>query len=462
MHISRRTFLAAAGAALVAPPRAHAQRRPNILFIFTDDQALWAMGCSGNGDAHTPNMDRIAAEGVYLSNAFVTTPVCSPSRVGLLTGRFGSEAGITDWIHPKHEPELGLKPGTPTWVAALRDAGYRTGLIGKWHLGTQDRYHPSVFGYDYFMGFREGGNKVENPMLEVDGVEQEVSGLTMDILTDDAVKFIETSEGPWMLSVHYRAPHSPWKPVKPEDAAPYDDEAITLPDPEVDDLDVDRVDRVMREYLASTSGVDRNVGRILESLDTTGLAEDTVVIFTSDHGYNVGHHGILHKGNGWWITKSGLKLKDPERRRPNMWDHSMRVPALVRWPGRIEAGSRVEQCITNIDWYATLLAMADVSAEPHRYSRNFLPLLEGRSIPWDDTFYGEYGMHHYSDVDMRVVRTPDWKLVRDLKNEDRHELYDLVNDPGERMNQINNPMFAGRIAELDKELERRMSVLRPI
>src|SRR5690606_14875670 len=127
-------------------------QRPNILFILTDDQAAWAMTNAGNPDADTPAMDRLAAEGAKLTNCFVTTPVCSPSRVGLLTSRYGSETGITDWISPRPGPnrrdesQLGLDPAVPTWVRALRDAGYRTGLVGKWHLGTQDHFLPKHFG----------------------------------------------------------------------------------------------------------------------------------------------------------------------------------------------------------------------------------------------------------------------------------------------------------------------------
>ncbi len=132
--------------------------RPNVLFIVTDDQAEWAMSCSGHPDAKTPNLDRIAREGVRLTNCFTPTPVCSPSRVAILTSRYGTEVGILDWLNPNKEPERGLDPKTPAWPRLLAAAGYRTGLIGKWHLGLKDEFHPSVFGYQYFMGFRGGGN----------------------------------------------------------------------------------------------------------------------------------------------------------------------------------------------------------------------------------------------------------------------------------------------------------------
>ncbi|MCI0388296.1 MAG: sulfatase-like hydrolase/transferase [Acidobacteria bacterium] len=138
-------------------------KRPNIIFIQTDDQAAWALGVSGNRDSRTPNLDRFFREGAYLRNAFVSTPVCSPSRASLITSRYGTELGVTDWINPNIEPDIGLSPEIATWPKLLADAGYFNGLIGKWHLGTQDRFHPSKFGFKYFMGFRAGGVATKIP-----------------------------------------------------------------------------------------------------------------------------------------------------------------------------------------------------------------------------------------------------------------------------------------------------------
>ena len=143
----------------------HAEK-PNILFVLTDDQAPWAIGASGNPLAKTPHMDRLAREGVYLPNAYTVTPVCSPSRAALMTSRYGSELGITDWIHPRNEPDLGLDASLPVWPRVLQQAGYKTGLVGKWHLGLLDSQHPTQFGFDYFMGHRAGGWQTVNPILE--------------------------------------------------------------------------------------------------------------------------------------------------------------------------------------------------------------------------------------------------------------------------------------------------------
>ncbi len=420
--------------------------RPNILFVYTDDQAAWALGASGNPDAHTPNMDRLAAEGVLCTNAFVTTPVCSPARATLLTSRHGTELGITDWICPEDRPHrrdesmLGLYPGTPTWARDLQSAGYATALIGKWHLGTQDVFHPTNFGYDYFYGFREGGAKPKDPMLEVDGVEQEVPGLTTDILTDAALAWMRKRDAaePFLLSLHYRAPHGPWLPVANEDLAALDGKAMTVPEPDFPDLDTERVQRVMREYLASVAGVDRNLGRVLALLDELGIRDNTIVIFTSDHGYSIGHHGLLAKGNAGWITHAARGRPHHEKVRPNLFDHSLRVPLIVRWPEMLKAGAKMETVVTNLDWYPTLLAMAGLGAPTHPgiRGRDFLPLLRGETISWDETFYGEYSIHHYAEADLRMIRTPEGKLVRDYRNPGKDEAYDLATDPEEHQNQI--------------------------
>jgi uncharacterized sulfatase len=464
---SRRQFLRdtalGVSTAAVAGRTAAAQTEhpPNIVFILTDDQGPWALGHSGNAQAHTPNLDRLFAEGAYLRYAMVTTPVCSPSRAGLLTSRYGTELGITDWIKPargeeQNESHLGLDPAYVTWVELLQQAGYDTALIGKWHLGTMDKYHPTEFGYDHFTGFREGGAPVENLSLEVNGTERTFQGLTVDILTDAAIGYLYHAKHrkPFCLSLHYRSPHAPWKPVAPEDAAPYEEKELEIPNPDYPDLDTDRVEQVMAEYLASVTGVDRNVGRLLDTLDELGLRENTIVIFTSDHGYNVGHHGVLHKGNAHWITNAAKNLTGPERVRPNLWDTSLRVPTAVRWPGVIEPGSTMDRVVTNLDWFPTLLAMAGVDLPPALkiHGRDFLPLLRGESLEWSDEMYAEYSIHHYAEADLRAWRTDEWKLVRDFRNAGKDELYHLAADPEETTNLIEDPQYAGIFALLDEKL----------
>ena len=418
-----------------------AAERPNIVFLFTDDQAPWALGAAGHPHAITPNMDRLVREGAYLRNAFTVTPVCSPSRASLMTSRYGTELGITEWIHPRREPELGLDPKTVTWPEVLQKQGYATGLVGKWHLGVPDRFHPTKTGFDYFMGFRTGGNVPKNPTLEKDGKQQKFKGFLPDILTDHALEFVrKNKDGPFLLCLHYRAPHARWLPVPEDDWAPFKNLDPKLPHPDYPKLDVKRVKRVTREYLASVKSVDTSVGRILKALDDMKLTERTIIIFTSDHGYNMGHNGIWHKGNGHWILTDPppAVANIPRGQRPNMYDTSIRVPAIVRWPGHIKPSTTIDETISNLDWYPTILAMtgAKPPAGETIRGRNFLPLLEGNKIAWENDFYAQYSTHHQTRTQMRMYRTGDWKLIRDFLNPGRDELYDLKNDPEERKNLI--------------------------
>ena len=419
-----------------------AAERPNIIFVFTDDQASWALGASGNPLAKTPHMDRLAKEGVYLPNSFTTTPVCSPSRASLMTSRYGSELGITDWIHPKNEPKLGLDPKLPVWPRLLADAGYQTGLIGKWHLGLLDSQHPTRFGFQVFMGHRAGGWPTVNPTLEKDGKQQKFQGLTADILADHAIEYVkEHHQKPFLLCWHTRAPHTRWLPVAEEDMAPYKNLDPPIPNPDYPQLDVARVKRMTREYLASVRSVDRNLGRLLKLLDDLQLTEKTIVIFSSDHGYSMGHNGIWHKGNGHWVLKMppAATKNIPRGQRPNMYDNSVKVPTMIRWPGKIKPGTTVPETVTNLDWFPSILAMAGVSLPRSAQirGRNMVPLLQGEKISaWDNDFYAEYSTHHQSRTHMRMYRTAQWKLIRDFLNPERDELYHLATDPAETKNLI--------------------------
>jgi len=441
-------------------------QRPNVLFIFTDDQAPWAVGAAGNEQIETPNMDRLFREGAYLKNTFTVTPVCSPSRASLMTSRYGTELGITDWIKPGAEADLGLHPKTVTWPELLQQAGYKTGLVGKWHLGVPDRYHPTKTGFDYFMGFLTGGTTPNNPTLEKNGEPQKFQGLTTDILTDHAIEFLKSNhdaDQPLLLCVHYRAPHARWLPVADEDWAPYADLDPEIPNPDYPDMNVPRVKRMTREYMASISGVDRNLGRLLKTLDALEMKENTVVIFSSDHGYNMGHNGIWHKGNGHWIVNNPPPATKniPRGQRPNMYDHSIRIPTAIRWPGKVKAGAQIDETISILDFYPTLCAIAGgklPEGETIR-GRNFLPLLQGENIAdWNDDFYAEYSTHHQSRTHMRMYRTPRWKLVRDFLNPERDELYNLVDDPAESNNLIDtdDPKVQAVIDRLHAEIVAQM------
>jgi uncharacterized sulfatase len=412
---------------------------PNIIFLFTDDQAAWAVGAN-DSQAKTPHMDRLFKEGAHLENAFTVTPVCSPSRASLMTSRYGTELGITDWIHPRREPNLGLSLNHLTFPELLNAHGYFTGLVGKWHLGRTDEYHPTKMGFDYFMGHRDGGWAPVDPVLENEGQQQKFKGLTADVLGEHAIKFVRKHrEERFFLAWHTRAPHARWLPVSDEDWAPYEGFDPQLPHPDYPDLNVPRAKRMTREYLASVRSVDRNLGELLTVLEELKLTQNTVILFSSDHGYNMGHNGIWHKGNGHWLLADAPPASQniPKGQRPNMYDTSIKVPTAVWWPARIKKGIRISETVSNLDWYPTILDIAGIAQPKNTVirGRSFLPLLLGDSVPnWDNDLYAEYSTKHQSHTHMRMYRTPEWKLVRDFMNPDRDELFDLVNDPMETTN----------------------------
>ena len=418
----------------------NADDRPNLLFIVADDQAEWTMGCSDNKEAKTPNMDRLAREGVRLTNCFTPTPVCSPSRVAILTSRYGTEVGIYDWLNPNKEPLHGLDPTTVAWPRILSSAGYQTGLIGKWHLGLQEQFQPDKFGYQYFMGFLGGGTTPLNPELTVDGQKRTVKGFIVDLMTDDALEFLrKNSGGPFALSVHFREPHAPYTPLPESEATWSAGVDPAVPNPEFPKLNISKVKQLTKDYLGSVAAIDRNLGRILDELDRLKLSDNTLVIYTSDHGYNIGQHGILHKGNGSWILTENPPATEhiPSGLRPNMYDTSLRVPALIRWPKRIPAGKTIDRTITHLDWLPTILSATGTTLPPDTriHGQTILPLVTGQGpLNRADDLYTEFSVQHTMRADMRSYRTTQWKLMQDFLNPGRDELYDLQADPGETKN----------------------------
>ncbi|WP_440876026.1 sulfatase family protein [Thalassotalea sp. PLHSN55] len=445
---------------------------PNILFIYTDDQAPWAIGASGNGQAITPNMDKLASEGMRLPNAYTTTPVCSPSRAGLLTSKYGFELGVDDWINTKFnhfglaplEPELGASASWETWPEILQKAGYYTGLVGKWHLGVQPEHHPTQHGYDVFSGFTSGGTKPVNPVLEVNGKEVKEQGYTADVLTKHAITFLkENKQRKFALSLHYRAPHGKWLPVDEADSAPYENKDLEIPNPDYPDLNVKRVKRMMGEYLSSVRSVDRNLGQLMQTLDDLGLTENTLVVFTSDHGYNMGHNGTWHKGNGHWVLNHKVvndSKNIPTDQRPNMYDNSIKVPAIVRWPNKVAANSVNYSTVSNLDWFPTLLAATNTQASNVDAIRgeNVLPVLLGDVQTSTTDYYAAYTTKHQSITGMRMYSDGNYKLVKDYINKGRDEFYDLQNDPHESHNVIAtaNPKLQAMINTFDDVIFEKM------
>lgn len=458
------------GALLLFASLGHAaEARPNILFLVADDQGPWALGASGNKDALTPNMDRLAKEGMRFTHAFTPTPVCSPARCSILTSRYGTELGITDWINAKVEKGLGLDDKIVTWPALLQKAGYTTALFGKWHVGDLDEQHPTKRGYGTFFGFRDGGRPPRNPILEKGGMDQQFEGLIVDLVADEAQAWLRQhdKQKPFALSIHFREPHAAYLPVRHEDWAKVNDLDPEVPDGDLPGQRPEIVKRLLKEYLASVAGIDRNLGNILATLDELKLSENTIVIYTSDHGYNIGHHGLQHKGNARLITTkeswpAGTE-NVPAGNRPNMFDTSLHVPLLIRWPKVIRPGTVNAHTVSHLDWLPTLaeVAQAKIPEETKLHGQSILPLWREESISRSEDFYSEYSMKHGATTHMRCYRTPKWKLIRDFASSGRDELYNLENDPAERKNLIadRSPEAQAHLRELDTKILQKMKEL---
>jgi len=335
--------------------------KPNVLLIFTDDHAQWAVGAYGNKDVHTPNMDRLATEGMLFTQGF-TKPVCSPSRAMLLTGQYSHRLGIPDYI-PHGNPvkaNNGLPLGTATIASTLKTAGYKTGMVGKWHLGYGEKYYPEKYGFDSAEGYRyiAPGKQVDSvgkiPFL-ING--ESIPGLKSnprhtDILADRVIRFIqehskkEESVGvksPFFLYFALYRPHLPWNHVPEEDAAHYDNKAVAVPDRSQlldTQMDDEQVRALTRQYYSNITCADRNIGRVLDTLDKTGLADNTIVIFIGDNGFMVGQLDLLGKGNARLLrTDERGRLSRKRFTRGNMFDDSVLVPFIIRWPGVVKPGS---------------------------------------------------------------------------------------------------------------------------
>lgn len=448
-------------AAVSCATSAGAADRPlNLIAIVADDQAAWTLGCYGGTEIPTPNFDRLAASGARFTNAFTHTPVCSPSRGTYLTGLFPTQLGFTDWLNDKQARDLGITPATPTWPSVLAANGYATGLIGKWHVGSRDESLPWKNGISEFTGFLGGGwapNKVD--FIDEKGGKYQPPGFSVEICTDLAMKFVDGhKDRPFALLIHYREPHAAYIPMPEPDMEV--SRKAKLKTPDYPGLKQPYTDRNRRDYYASIAALDRNLGRLLDHLDASGLADRTVVAYTSDHGYNIGEHGIHHKGNARWITEDRF-----QESRPNMFDTSIRVPLIVRKPG-IKAGTLVSTWVTNADMFASTLGMLGVAkpANMPSASRDFSPALDGAQLP-EATFphelFGQYDLLNDAPPrSMRMIRNDEWKLVLHLNAPDQNELYELSKDPGETRNRFAEPETVEVKRKLTADIRRHMEAIR--
>jgi arylsulfatase A-like enzyme len=428
--------------------------KKNIILFLNDDHAQWASGTYGNSELDTPNIDSLAATGIQMQNAYTPTPVCSPGRACLLTGRLASQHGVHDYLATA-DPEIdGRKwlEGELLLPEILAAHGYQTAYCGKWHLGQDDQHHAA---FDYWFSISGDYPFRHNDTTRYcdNGTEHFIPGYTTRVITDHALTFLQDRDAnrPFLLIVGYTATHSVWKGHPERLVSRYRsssfrdvplDEIYPFGDQALESALVDRSNQreALAQYYAAVSHLDEAVGHILDGLAANGLLEDTLVVYTSDHGLNCGHHGIWGKGNGT------LPL--------NMVDESIRVPLIMSQPGCFAAGQRHDHFVDHTDLFQTLLDYSGSDlGETDRVERNypgksFLPLLESpsRILAWRDIQFGEYGP-------LRMVRTDRFKLV--LRNPDGpHGLFDLDADPREMRDLYGDPAY-GEIREgLTQEIDR--------
>lgn len=439
-------------------PRAQAEKanleslpqRRSIVFILTDDQRFDALSALRPDWYRTPHMDRLAAGGAMMSNAFVTTSLCSPSRASILTGLYAHRHGVLD-----NRTELGI--GTPTFPALLQSAGYRTALIGKWHMGgTSDAPRP---GFDRWVSFAGQGVYLD-PTLNIDGEEVRRKGYISDLLTDEAVDFIETAaDEPFLLYLAHKSVHHPFKPA-PRHRGAYAEREYPKPatmepvesadKPQwvreqrnswhgVDGMyDGQDYETFVRDYAETLLAVDDSVGRVLDALESRGLLDSTLVVLTSDNGFQFGEHGLVDKRT--------------------MYETSIRVPMIFHAPAHIEPGQRRGELALNIDLAPTLLDWAGLDVPESMQGHSLLPLIDGRAARGDfdpESFRSDFVYEYFWEADFPQtptifgVRTKSHKLIRYHGVWGVDELYDLENDPLERNNLLAPFQLGSRGGALD-------------
>lgn len=451
----RRSVWALAFCLLLAP--AHAAERPNFLFILSDDHAAHALSCYGSVLNQTPNLDRIATSGMRFGNCFVVNSICTPSRAAILTGKYSHKNGVT--VFNRFD---GAQPHVAKY---LREAGYQTAIIGKWHLFSDPT------GFDHW-NVLPGQGLYHDPVMIENGRTNKLKGYTSDLIGDFSLEWLKKRDAgkPFCLMMNPKAPHREWSPPAkytnlfantnlPLPATFNDDYAgrsraaseatMRMRDLKKTDLKAPvpegltpqqekewRYQRYIKDYLRVVQSMDDNVGRVLDYLEASGLRSNTVVIYTSDQGFFLGDHG--------WFDKRF------------MYEESLRMPLLVSWPGRIKPGALDSNMVLNVDFAPTLLELAGVAVPGEMQGRSLAPLLRGeRPKAWRTSMYYRY--YHYP-ADHRVqphfgVRTERHKLIH-FNKIDEWELYDLANDPRELKNVYADAAYAGTVAKLKAELGR--------
>ncbi|MBQ43538.1 MAG: sulfatase [Gemmatimonadetes bacterium] len=449
--------------------------KPNILFIMSDDHASHAMSCYGSRINQTPNLDRIAREGMRFDNCFCTNSLCEPSRAGILTGTYNHVNGVTTiGAHLDNRLENVAK--------ILQRDGYQTAIVGKWHLGQGTDHWPT--GFDYW-NILQGQGPYFDPEMVRNGEKVQYSGYTTDLITDLSLDWLKgrDRERPFFLMYHHKAPHRHWEPDD-KHAQLYED--VDIPEPptfdddysnrahaarearmrvadDLNELDLKqpvpeglnaaeekswKYQRYIKDYLRCVASIDDNVGRVLDYLEEEGGAvEDTIVIYTSDQGFFLGDHG--------WYDKRF------------MYEESLRMPFIIRYPREIEAGSVCEEMMLNVDFAPTWLDCAGIDIPDHMQGRSCRPLLNGETPgDWQQGIYYRYWMHlsHHNVAAHYGVRTHRYKLIYyygdacgqpnaiDERRDPEWELFDLQEDPCELNSVYGDPAYCEVASDLTRKL----------
>lgn len=476
-----------------------AQEQPNIVFFFSDDLTTQAISAYQYGLdlPSTPNIDRLAKEGMLFENSFCGNSICTPSRCTVMTGLHSHKNGIVNLSGA-------LDPQRPTWPKALQAGGYTTAIFGKWHMKTKPT------GFDDWAVLSGQGSYYNPDLFFSSGEDRRIEGHSTDVITDLALDWLEQRDTskPFALMVQHKAPHRNWKPslrelelytditfpepptlfdnyegrvaaashkmgidghmqlpsdlmllstekdlnvinrFTPEQRKAYlaafeeENEAFLANPPTGKDLVRWKFQRYMKNYLRCVAGVDRNVGRVLDQLDAAGLSENTIVVYCADQGFYLGEHG--------WFDKRWA------------YEESLKMPLIVRWPGKVKPGTRCQAMVQNIDYAPTLLEAAGLQTNWDVHGISLMPLLtEGGTTPkgWRDTIYYRYIDGGHGVAQHSAIRTDDFKLLyfdnprNEAEEKSRWELFDLKNDPQEMNNLANDPAHAERLQSMQARFQ---------
>ncbi len=451
---------------LALTPTLHAENtRPDVVFILIDDLRWDALGFLDHPYIETPQIDKLRDQGANMEYAFVTTSICCPSRATFLTGTLANMHGVIDNESSEYDPDL-----TPPLTKYLQEVGYKTAMIGKWHMGNHA--NPRRY-FDYWLSFR-GQGVYHDPLFNINGEDIQHTGYTTDLLADYTIEFIENSpkDQPYFAILSHKAVHEPFQPA-PRHKEAYGADTVT---PRPKSWDTDFADKPAwqrrnaardvrwhyrtRDYqeenlpdavpappwtdntsyvdqLRTLAAVDEGVGRIIETLRERGTLDNTLIIFTSDNGY-------FHLEHRRWDKRLA-------------YDESIRIPMVVVHPGKIEPGSTVSQMVSNADFAPTVLDYAGASIPPHMQGSSMKPLFEEENPSWRDTFFYEYWKDLVHSIPtMTAVRTERYKLVTYPEIDDIDELYDLQEDPHEMTNLVNDPAYADVYADMQQRMAQQI------